>query len=308
MFRSGAIPLRDLARSTRLPVPVVAAVRGELESRDILKRLGGLALTESGLAFCREKLGLVSSERFEDLTGLDPRLEGAAARLSEIASDRPAVDVRLDQSHATPVTAIRRAASLFESDALEGRDVLILGDDDLTSVAICLLAAHLEAKLKSLLVVECDGRLVDFLRNCHSELGSPANVLSHDLREELPESGSLFDVFLTDPPYTLPGLELFLGRGISRLRPEVGKQAFICFGDRSPQEQKAALDLISAAGLAPVEILPGFNEYVGAQVLGGVSQMIRAVSTGSLLVTQSGRFAGPIYTAELKAGQPRNVR
>ena len=53
-------------------------------------------------------------------------------------------------------------------------------------------------------------------------------------------------------------------------------------------------------GLAPVEILPDFNRYVGAQMLAGVSQMILTVSTSELKSRVNGVYQGPLYTADLK--------
>ena len=114
-----------------------------------------------------------------------------------------------------------------------------------------------------------------------------------------------FDVFFTDPPYTLPGLALFVSRGISALMPEVGKLGFVCFGRRTPVETASAIGSLIEMGFAPVEILPDFNEYVGSQVLGGVSQMVRLVSTGALKPTVTGTYQGALYTAERKRKRRR---
>src|SRR5437660_880643 len=49
--------LADAAREARLPLPVATAVRRELEKRGVLMRQHGLAFTESGEEWVREKLG-----------------------------------------------------------------------------------------------------------------------------------------------------------------------------------------------------------------------------------------------------------
>ncbi|MDE2725016.1 MAG: putative methyltransferase, partial [Gemmatimonadota bacterium] len=43
VFMAEEIPVRNVAQEVGLPVPVVAAVRGELEKRGILTRIGGVS-------------------------------------------------------------------------------------------------------------------------------------------------------------------------------------------------------------------------------------------------------------------------
>ena len=303
VFMSEHIPIRNLAQEVGLPVPVVAAVRGELEKRGILTRKGGVSLTDEGLAVVQSELGISCRQRFAR-PGVPPTpaiLDDVRERLAEIAESRPKVDVKLDQSHATPETVLKRAVYLYENDALEGRNILILGDDDLTSIGVGLLAKHLNISLGHVVVLEYDRRLVDFLGETHKKEGLASSVVAHDLREDIPSDffGQM-DVFLTDPPYTLAGLSLFVSRGVSALLPEVGKMGFVCFGRRTPAETAQAVGALVEMGFAPVEILPVFNEYVGAQVLGGVSQMIRLVSTGALKPLVTGTYQGTLYTADRK--------
>ena len=303
VFMSEQIPLRNVAQEVGLPVPVVAAVRGELEKRGILTRKGGVSLTGKGLSVVQSELGLSCRKRFAR-PGVPPIpvvLKDICKCLADIAERRPKVDVKLDQSHATPETVLRRAVYLYEHDALEGRNLLVLGDDDLTSVAVGLLAQHLEIVLGQVVVLECDGRLVDFLSVVSEREGLSINVIARDLREDIPSDlcGKM-DVFFTDPPYTLPGLSLFVSRGASALVPEVGKQGFVSFGRRSPDETARAIGSLIEMGFAPVEIIPDFNKYVGAQVLGGVSQMIRLVSTEKPRPLVTGTYRGALYTAECK--------
>jgi len=310
VFLAESIPIRNLAQSVGLPVPVVAAVRGELEKRHILTRRGGVALTDDGLAVVQEQLGFACRQSFARPMYPPPpaALDDVREHLAELADRRPKVDVKLDQSHATSETALKRAVYLFEHDAIEGRDLLILGDDDLTSLAIGLFAVQLDIAVRRIVVLEFDRRLVDFLNELADQMGLPLSVIAHDLREEIPsEFVGQFDAFLTDPPYTLAGLNLFVSRGATALRPQVGKQGYVCFGRRTPAETASAIGSLVAMGFAPVEILPDFNAYVGAQVLGGVSQMIRLVATDALEPAVSGPFLGPLYTADRKKKPTRDA-
>jgi hypothetical protein len=284
-------------------VPVVAAIRGELETRGLLRREGGIALSPSGEEVVGRELGIACRRRLETL-GYAPvpdDLAGIQDRLSEICGSRPTVDVSLDQSHALPETSVRRALYLHENDALEGRDVIVLGDDDLTSVAISLVSSTLSLRIRRLFVLEQDSRLVAFLQGIASDEAMPIEVVQHDLREELPPGiAGAFDVFATDPPYTLEGLGLFVSRGVSALRSDPGKQGYISFGYRRPAESATGLGMLASMGLAPVEVLPEFNHYEGAQVLAGVSQMIRTVSTGNPDPKIRGEYSGALYTADMR--------
>ncbi len=301
VYRAGTLPVRDLSRETGLPVPVVAAVRGELEKRGWVQRRGGVVLSSAGRSAVEKRLGLGCRRRFRRpaFPVLDDEMRTLRARMAAYGERRPAVDVRLDQSHATAETALRRALYLFENDGLEGRDILILGDDDLTSLAIGLLAEFLGISVGRVVVLECDARLVAFLNAASGETQQAIEAVEHDLRADLPgELVAGFDVFLTDPPYTLAGLSLFISRGAAGLRQEVGKQGYICFGSRRPDETVAAVAEITETGLAPVEIIPDFNRYDGAQMLAGVSHLIRTVSTARLTPRVQGIYEGALYTAD----------
>ena len=303
VFMAEQIPIRNVAQEVGLPVPVVAAVRGELEKIGVLTRKGGVSLTGEGLRVVQSVLGISCRKRFAR-PGVPPIpvvLKDVCGRFADIVERRPGVDVKLDQSHATPETILRRAVYLYEHDALEGRNLLVLGDDDLTSVAVGLLAQHLEIVLGQVVVIECDERLVDFLGVISEREGLPITVIARDLREDIPSDlRGQMDVFFTDPPYTLSGLSLFVSRGAAALVPEVGKQGFVSFGRRSPDETARAIGSLIEMGFAPVEIIPDFNEYVGAQVLGGVSQMMRLISTGKPQPLVTGTYRGALYTADYK--------
>ena len=64
IFRMGPVPIRDLARSLGIPVPVVAAVRGELEKRGLATRDSGLALTETGIEALGDAAGIACRARY----------------------------------------------------------------------------------------------------------------------------------------------------------------------------------------------------------------------------------------------------
>ena len=301
VFQGGAVPVRDVSQRVGLPVPVVSAVRRELEKRGLLARGRGIELTDLGLKTVKEELGMSCRRRFPrpDYPTLPSEMDDVLRRMSQVCDGRPSVDRTLDQSHATPETALRRALYLYENDALEGRDIVILGDDDLTSLAVGFLSEFLDLRTGRLVILEVDQRLVSYISETAGHLGLDVEPVEHDLREPLPtDLTGPFDVFFTDPPYTLMGLELFVSRGIEALRPEVGKQGYVSFGRRTPGDSASVIGALADMGLAPVEIVPDFNRYEGSQLLGGVSQMIRTVATSTLSSHVRGPYSGPLYTGD----------
>jgi hypothetical protein len=297
IHRRGKVGTKDLARATRLPTPVAAAIRRELEKAGLVARKGGAILTETGKEFVEGVLGMVADHRkTEGSTGIPPIHEPILEKLREYSSRRPKANPKLDQAHSTPETALRRALYMLDGGNLAGRNVLFLGDDDLTSVAAGLLRVA-----KGITVVDIDGRLLETISGISEEEGLGIGCVLHDLRAPLPEElMGAFDTFLTDPPYTIPGLELFLSRGVQALRWRKTSTAYMAYPDKPPLEMLEAHGVINWMGLYVDELIPRFNMYIGAEILGNTTSMFRLVVTGEARPIITGQFHGGIYTGELR--------
>ena len=174
--------------------------------------------------------------------------------------------------------------ALHDAGALAGRRVLVLGDDDLVSVAHAAFAARHGAAAgpAALTVVEVDPALVGYLRDRLAGAPFPVEVVEHDLRSPLPDRLlAAADTVQTDPPYTVAGAELFLTRAVEALRPGAGADVFLSLGVRRPEETVRLLELLARLGLAVRSMSPGFNEYVGAGVLGGTSALWHLVTAAA---------------------------
>ena len=304
----GRITLRDLSRKSGHPVPVLAAVRGELEKAQVMDRRSGLVLTERGQRFVQDHLGITT--RHDPLCPLchgrrilvDQNLRPSLEKLEGYLQRAPLVDVTLDQAPCLPETSMRRALYMYQSGALEGKEVIILGDDDLVTLAIGLLGQTLGGRplTRRLTVVEADRRWLDLIRAVSRAENLEIECVRHDLRDPLP--GHLheqFDTFETDPPYTKDGLGLFVSRAIRALKAGGGGQGFLSFGPKSPAEMLDVHRDLATMGLAVHEVIPAFNEYLGASLLGGSSQMIHLLTTrATRALVEDSRYKEPIYTGE----------
>jgi len=315
----GPIRLRDAARRVGLPLPVAAAMRRELEKRGLLVREAGMRLSDDGASLLEaEECGTGEAVEYVcpvcEGTGLaiGPEEDALLAEIRAALASRPDADVTLDQAHNTPETALRRVLLMADLGALEARDIVFLGDDDFVSIAVGLARRRLGMGGKGRLVVlEIDGRLVEGIESAAGALDIAVEVVRHDLRHPLPnELHDSFDVFFTDPPYTVPGAALFVSRGVAALRSGPLRQGFLSFGHKDPGTM-ASLHLdLARMGLAVRRVIPGFNEYEGAAILGNTGQMIHLVTGGRAEALVEGTYEEAMYTADngARRGGPKGGR
>ncbi len=137
-----------------------------------------------------------------------------AQTFSELAAGRPQALQEFDQGFVDEASVLSRAAFMWSKADVAGREVLVLGDDDLLSLALALTKAP-----KRLVALDIDPRIVSFLRETATEQGLPLEVAQHDLRHPLPlELIPSFHTFVCDPTESLRGFLAFAWRGMSALR------------------------------------------------------------------------------------------
>jgi hypothetical protein len=201
--------------------------------------------------------------------GLDgPALE---ARMAELAAGLPPSRWRLDHVPATAQTMAQRALHFARQYELAGASVLCLGDHDLTSLAVGLVAPEAE-----LTIVDIDEPILDYIGDSADRLSCSLTAAWADLRLALPPSlVGTADLVFTDPPYTTEGIRLFLTRALEALRPTGHERLAFCFGTGERHLVKA-LEVQSVLGdlrLVLEAMLPGFNHYEGAEAIGSRSDL-----------------------------------
>ena len=143
---------------------------------------------------------------------LNDRARRAYDALLDCHARRKRFFERVGQCPILPETALRRALLVGDADEVGVKNILCLGDDDLTSVAL----AHLGHRVT---VYDIDDFLMTFLRNYAARNELPIEVLERDLRDPLDDVSQRYDVFLTDPMSNRDCLEIFLSRGFALLKP-----------------------------------------------------------------------------------------
>jgi N4-bis(aminopropyl)spermidine synthase len=309
IFSNEPISLKDLSQKSRLPLPVLAAVRKELERAGMTARHPqGISLTPKGLKFVEQQLNISTKADVTMQSGRNQRVIitekflPALEKLNYYFRQRPPVDVTLDQTSALPESSIRRVLYMYQAGALEGKNVLCLGDDDSVSLATALVGRALgrDKFCERLTVVETDERIIAFINKVSEAESLSIECIQHDLRNPLPEYlRQKFDTFATDPPYTLDGLNLFVSRAVSGLKIGIGQQGFLSFGHKSPGESLEIHRSLVKMGLVVNELIPSFNEYEGASIIGGSSRFFHLLSTPETTpIISESRYETAVYTAE----------
>lgn len=307
------VAVREISRLAELPVPIVAAACNELRKHGVIDKTRPVRLTEAGRAAVTAA-GPHLSPACPHCAGRDvvipPELDALAADLEQAAQGAPRARPELDQTHCTVPTKIARVLRMHAAHALAGQRILLLGDDDLISVAIAGLAAWSGSPLaRRLTVVDTDPEVLAWIGKQASRAGVAVELVEHDLRQPLPAAlDGQFDVVVTDPPYTVAGARLFLSRAVTALAGQPGRHVFFSFGARRPDETVQVQLAMAELGLAVRALLPNFNSYVGAGTLGGTSHLYHLRSTAAAAPLISGSWDGDLYTAAGRAAPARPYR
>lgn len=244
---------------------LVSDIINVLEEKGYLEETNGkISLTDKGKQLI-ESMKLYEKTSFEcdSCEGRGISIEEHKDLLKEFMryhEKRPKPIRKYDQGFVTPSTTIARISFMMEKGDLGGKRIIVLGDDDLVSIA-----AALSGYPKEIAVIEIDSRITDFISKAAKEIGFDIQIHERDLREPLPsELVGRFHTFFTDPPETLKALQLFIGRGITSL---IGERCSGYFGltrveaslEKWREIQRILLDDFK---VVITDIIRSFNKYM----------------------------------------------
>ncbi len=314
IYRAGHISLQDLSFKTLLPISLLSKIVNFLIEKEILGRIEeGILFTEDGMQFVEAELkfygiGVSNCEECDNMPlFISPRWDDLLDKIDIVLGSRPKVDTTLDQAFADAETDVLRALFLYQRGALEGKSICFLGDDDYTSLTVASLFEGIvpeEQKLipNEIMVLDIDERILSGIK-AKLPIKSPhIKFKLWDYRQPLPQDLiHKYDTVMVDPPYSLSGLRLVLSRAISLLRKTPGAEIYLSFAHRSAEDTLAMQTLFCELGLAVLEMIPRFNYYEGAGILGNTTQMFRLVTTSQskALIANDEAYLEKIYTGEL---------
>ena len=176
---------------------------------------------------------------------------------------RPMRNDSLDQCPATFNTVLRRLQLLMDDGVFPNGRCLLLGDDDLLSLAI--MGGYPQAQVT---IVDLDEELLTYLaERIHFNV---AEFIRADLRDGLPHAlRGKFDTVFTDPPYTLFGQLLFLHRAVQAMKPIPSASLYLCFSRLYLESSDVSqlFNFAEKAGLELMDIREDFNQYAAPPIV-----------------------------------------
>ncbi len=303
LFRYQSVKIKNkrLARLCNISVPVLSALRSELEKKNFLVNKEKNQLSENAVRALKSFLGLRFEHPIYDSTEIPTKLEDFHKKIQHYypqiknhLTKRPHVKYRLDQAHGTPFTLFRKIMVLINFGAIEGKDVLLLGDDD--AISVILFSLNVANKV---IVVDIDADVLSFIEKKYEELNPTIEMklIQLDIRENY-RLHNIADTVLLDPPYTISGGLLFTSRAITSLKkkPQTIRKnntfdeftfflpRFIGLSFHPPYldaEHRLQEFIIKANGNFTL-IYPHFNKYTGGSIIGNSSNFYLAQFSGTI--------------------------
>ena len=183
----------------------------------------------------------------------------------EIVKNRPTPEEKYDQGYIAPQDVMRRVAFMYERGDVEGTRIMIIGDDDLCSLA--LASTEMPEKIT---VMEIDERLVNYINKMAEKYEFNVEARIYDARRELPEEHKNgYDVFVTDPVETIPGIALFLSRAVSSLKEEGDSGYFgLTHQESSLKKWKNIEEMLLQMNFAITDLIRDFSVYPNEENIG----------------------------------------
>ena len=186
-----------------------------------------------------------------------PSFSNIRNKLIAISKSRPIPTFLFDQRPVTLDTTLRRAIYLYERGDLYDKSIALVGDDDLTSLALGFTRLPRE-----IVVFDIDKRLLAFIKKVAAEHNLPISTVYIDLSKKLPNKyRERFDVFLTDPTPNLAAFRLFISAGLCLLKKGKGFVGYVSF---FPSHQPISLGfqrILDRSNLIITDIIPKFTDY-----------------------------------------------
>ncbi len=243
---------------SKQPLPLVANVIDSLIDKGYLRVNGEEILFTDKLSDLDEnEIGEFGDLKCKGCNGRGIEIDEFSDILKEfnkIAKYRPEALREFDQGFVSEENTIARMALMHRKGDLKGRDILLIGDDDLLSIAIWLtgLASRLT-------VLEIDTRLTSFIEEVTK---GEVEVVEYDVSNRLPEAFlGRYDVFFTDPTESLHGFKVFLKRGMLSLNSSGAGYFGLTRIEASLKKWFKIQKFINESGFVITDMIDEFNHY-----------------------------------------------
>ncbi len=242
---------------------------GEMLDAEVLDRKNDTFFLRDGTLPKNRPVELLCSHCRGTLINVDSKIGRSARKfMAKIYQQKPVPTFLFDQRPVTLNTTVNRALYATWRGDLAGKRIAVIGDDDLTSLAIGYLGVA-----KEVVVFEIDKRITNFIKKMNSKYlkhrGTRITTVNENIiANRIPKKyQNNFDVFFADPtPQPLP-FTAFVNVGIKLLRKK-GVGYLSLYPSHSPKTIDFQRNL-TAMGLLMTDVIPFFTEY------GSIDQLYR---------------------------------
>ncbi|MEM3815559.1 MAG: bis-aminopropyl spermidine synthase family protein [Candidatus Bathyarchaeia archaeon] len=239
----------------------VAAINGLFDSGLIGVKDGKIHLTEEGLRRVNRSALEFKSEICHECEGkrivFDRKFKDILEEYIKITKGRPMPDANFFQGYMREQDVIYRLALMHYYGDLDGKSFVLIGDDDLLSVALSL--TDLPSRI---LVLDIDKRLGDYIDGLRRKYGLDIEFQHYDVSNPLPKDViGAFDVFSSEPLETLSGLKAFLSRGVACLKDCGVGYVGLSTAEASLRKWKAVELMLLKMNCIVTDIIRDFSKY-----------------------------------------------
>jgi len=187
----------------------------------------------------------------------DGKFREVLKEFRRIADGRPKPTLKYFQGYMREYDVVARVALMHHYGDLAGNDFILIGDDDLLSVALSLTGV-----VGRVLVLDIDERIGDFLGEVNREYGFSIEFRRYNVADPLPEDLiGAFDVFSSEPLETVTGLRAFVARGVSCLRKHGVGYFGLTTAEASRRKWISIERLLTRMNCVITDIIRGFSRY-----------------------------------------------
>jgi len=285
----------DLVRYFGFMPPYIQAVKNLQKRGLILVKNSRMTLTPKGRTYA------------EKIEPRDPEPKKLDLKLYREIRPKMESLVKYDQLPITIQAAIKKVNFINKRDGLEDRAIACLGDDDWMGIALALTGLP-----KRVTVFDLDERVLENEKKVAEKYGLEIEAVRHDFRKPLPKKyRQKYDIFITEPPDTLPGLLLFFSRGLELLNG-AGKAGYIGVATYSLSRDKW-LEFEKGLLKMSVVITDALHDFEPYEVDGKELEWISGLPKGvnppkkpwyyaTLFRAETTQKAKPLYKGEFKTG------
>ena len=218
-------------------------------------------LTENGKARVSSKKLELTSEVCRRCNGRVIEVTGKFNELLEdyrrIVKDRPKPVLNYFQGYMGEYDVVARVSLMNYYGDLADQDFILIGDDDLLSVALSLTEA-----VNRVVVLDIDTRIGEFIKKVNRDYGFSIEFIRYDVADPLPKQLiGKFDVFSSEPLETLSGLKAFIVRGVSCLKDNGVGYFGLTTAEASLKKWISIERMLTRMGCVITDIIRNFSHY-----------------------------------------------